>query len=158
MTTRLSSAASTMNRSKFRVMLFILCAMPAVAAAQPWPERPQPQPQPQAAREVSRVERALCIANFALAVADVETTQAVRDKFGARFRELNPIARPFVSHRAKMYPVWLGEAYATHWLAQRLRRSEKKWLRRLWWTPYALNLGINAWGVQQNVRSLRGRR
>lgn len=103
---------------------------------------------------------ALTTATFGSAIVDVETTQALNRKYdclGCWREEYNPLARPFVKNRNTQYAVWNVTAGGASWLGWKMKRSDKKWVRRLWWTPQVAVLGANIWGITTNVRSLSKR-
>lgn len=81
-----------------------------------------------------------------LIAADLRGTAALRE--GPHFRELDPLARPIVqAGPAAMAAAGYGEAAGLAWLAQRLRRSDRTWLRRTWWVPQAAGIAGHMWGL-----------
>ena len=49
-------------------------------------------------------------------------------------RELNPLLRPFANSNA-LYPVMQTWPTAIDYIAARMARSNKSWVRKMWWVP-----------------------
>ncbi|MCI0348221.1 MAG: hypothetical protein L0Z53_02250 [Acidobacteriales bacterium] len=114
----------------------------------------------EAPRQTDKPFHILTAVAFSSAVADVETTQALRAKLeraDLRHVEYNPLARPFVKHRAVQYAAWSATAGGASWLGWKMKRSRKGWIRRIWWLPQVAVIGANTWGTTQNFINLRKR-
>jgi hypothetical protein len=98
---------------------------------------------------------ALGLSQSAVLVADGVTT---RDRVGLGYTETDPVTRLFLGRRptwGAMAPLGTLQSILEMWLAERMRTSRNKWMRRLWWVPQSVGITGNAWGVQQNSRNLR---
>ena len=87
----------------------------------------------------------LTAATASLTVVDVEATQYYLHRDPWR-RELNPIYGPHPS-RARMYATVAGENLAAAYLAYRFKKSERRWLRKLWWLPQTVTIAGHAGGI-----------
>lgn len=94
---------------------------------------------------------ALTATQTALSIADgVTTAQFVR----RGFVEVDPISRILIGRRptwARMAPIGAAQIMASVWLAGRMRNSSHTWVRRLWWTPQVLEIGLSVFGTVNNL-------
>jgi hypothetical protein len=141
------------------VSLFAVPALGRGQTADPEGSTPElkkvTQPQSDAAYlspiEPARARRhlwlALAVAQHGAAGFDAWTTRrAIR-----RYRELNPLLRPF-AHSVALYPVMQLMPLAADWGALRLARSRRGWVRRLWWMP---QVGLAAGMIWSGIHNLR---
>ena len=103
-----------------------------------------------APRTADRNFWALTAATGAATVLDVELTQhCLHTELGCR--ERNPIFGPQPS-RARMYGVVAGENFACAYLAYRLKKSQHRRLRRLWWVPQTVAIAGHGKGFAVTLR------
>jgi hypothetical protein len=98
---------------------------------------------------------ALAFSQSAVLVADGITT---RQRVQLGYTELDPVTRVFLGSRpswARMAPLGALQCLLETWLAERMRTSTHKWIRRLWWLPQSVGIAGNTWGVETNTRSAR---
>ncbi len=74
----------------------------------------------------------LAIALHGSAAFDAWTTR--RQIATGRYHESNPLLKPFANNNS-LYAVVQITPVALDFLGDRMRRSERPWLRRLWWVP-----------------------
>ena len=77
---------------------------------------------------------ALSIAQHGAAVFDAWTTR--RKLSGGGYHESNPLLKPFAGNNS-LYAVTQITPAALDLLGNRMRKSERPWVRRLWWLPQA---------------------
>lgn len=77
---------------------------------------------------------------------DYRQTLAMTSGRGRGFHENNPLLRPLLPHPAAVYALEAGAVIGGMWLGERLRRSDKSWLRRLWWLPQMSGVGGGVFG------------
>lgn len=71
-----------------------------------------------------------------------QTRMGTLDSRGEFRQEGNPVARPFVNHGpAIAYASAAGEALATAWLADKMKHSSNRVLRKIWWLPQTVSIG-----------------
>lgn len=98
---------------------------------------------------------ALALSQSAALVADGVTT---RERVRLGYKELDPVTRVFLGSKptwARMAPLGAVQCLLETWLAERMRTSTHKWIRRLWWLPQSAGIGGNIWGVETNTSGLR---
>ena len=100
---------------------------------------------PPAGRTLDKKWWVLTAATASVAVLDVELTQHYLHT-QPWHRELNPIFGPRPS-RARMYGTVAAENFLAAYLAYRLKKSQHRRLRRLWWLPQTISIGGHAGGV-----------
>jgi hypothetical protein len=87
---------------------------------------------PPEVRRSSRSWVALTIAQHAAATFDAWSTRRAISRGGSY--EADPLMRPF-AHSSALYGAMQIGPGALDYLARRMRRSDHKWVRRLWWVP-----------------------
>jgi hypothetical protein len=92
----------------------------------------------------------LTAATASVTVVDVQLTQYYLHRDPWR-RELNPIFGPHPS-RARMYATVAAENLGAAYLAYRLKKSQHRRLRRLWWLPQTLVITGHGVGLVVTVR------
>ncbi len=92
---------------------------------------PTPQKHPAASK---RTWVGLAIALHSSAAFDAWTTR--RQIATGRYHESNPILKPFANNNSLYAVVQLTPA-ALDLLGNRMRKSQRPWVRRLWWVPQA---------------------
>jgi len=75
---------------------------------------------------------ALSAAGHGAATFDAWTTRRVITS--GRGQELNPLLRPFANSSALYGAIQVGPSLLDY-LGRRMMRSEKPWVRRMWWLP-----------------------
>jgi hypothetical protein len=98
---------------------------------------------------------ALAVSQSAVLVADGITT---REQIRLGFTETDPLTKAFLGSRptwARMAPLGALQCLLETWLAERMRTSTHKWVRRLWWLPQSVGIGGNIWGAETNTRNAR---
>lgn len=66
-------------------------------------------------------------------------------------RELDPLMRPFAHSTAIYGAIQVGPGLLDY-LARRMMRSEKRWVRRLWWLPQVAGTAGSLWSGAHNLR------
>ena len=90
-------------------------------------------------------------AHTTAAFADTYTTQRVFTQ--PNTYERNPLAVPFQTHGSPVaYSSTLAGTYAASFLADRMKHSHNRVLRRIWWLPQAGLTAAHIWAIQNNVR------
>jgi hypothetical protein len=98
---------------------------------------------------------ALALAQSAALVADGITT---REQVRLGYTETDPLARAVLGSRptwARMAPLGALQCLLETWLAERMRTSPHRWIRRLWWLPQSVGIAGNIGGVKTNLRKAR---
>lgn len=98
---------------------------------------------------------ALVLSQSAALVADGITT---RERVRLGYTELDPVTKVFLGSRptwVRMAPLGALQCLLETWLAERMRTSRSRWVRRLWWLPQSVGIGGNIWGVETNTRNVR---
>jgi hypothetical protein len=98
---------------------------------------------------------ALALSQTAALVADGITT---REQVRLGYTETDPLTRAVLGSRptwARMAPLGAVQCLLETWLAERMRTSTHRWIRRLWWLPQSVGIGGNIWGVETNLRKAR---
>lgn len=98
---------------------------------------------------------ALALWQSAALVADGITT---RQRVSLGYTEFDPVTRAILGSRptwARMAPLGAVQCLLETWLAERMRTSTHKWIRRFWWLPQSVGIGGNIWGVEANTRNVR---
>lgn len=98
---------------------------------------------------------ALAAVHGALAFADAAQTEhywklaqpTIERPIPGYFRERNPLARPFIGHPAALYSADAAYIIGTAWLAHRMRTSNNKFLRKIWWVPQVAGSGGAVFGI-----------
>lgn len=142
---RLVAAAQPLRLPEDLALLAM--APPAAGLAAPPPFRVGPDAPPS-----KKPFYALLIAQHAAATFDAYAThRAVKSGKG---RELNPLLRPFAGSAA-IYGAIQAGPLATDWLALKMRASQNKTFRKLWWLPQTLTTGFHIWAGVHNLRVAR---
>jgi hypothetical protein len=104
----------------------------------------------------SKSAAALNVSHAAVAFADVYYTQRsyslCRVLAGCTDIEANPLTRPF-QRRGKPFAYassYVGLSLASS-VAQRMRTSHNRILRRIWWLPQSVLLGASIYGAQSQA-------
>ncbi|MBZ5628697.1 MAG: hypothetical protein LAO06_07505 [Acidobacteriia bacterium] len=108
-------------------------ANPAPASALIVPIRPVKLSTPSPAGS-KRVWLALTIAQHSAATFDAWTTR--RNVSSGNYHENNPFLRPFAGNNS-LYVVMQITPTVFDLVGQRMRHSNRPWLRRIWWVPQA---------------------
>lgn len=69
--------------------------------------------------------------------------------------EGDPVARLFIGKHPtwkRMAPAGAGEIIAETWVAERMKTSNHKWVRRIWWVPQVADITVNVYGMSYNLR------
>ena len=93
---------------------------------------------------------ALGLAQSAVLVADGVTT---RERVRMGYTEFDPVTKIFLGSRptwGRMAPLGAVQCLLETWLAERMRTSTNKWIRKLWWLPQSVGISGNIWGVATN--------
>lgn len=95
---------------------------------------------------------------YTAAMSDVGITlhsKSYYESTGGRFREDNPLSRPLVNLPAPAYvAASLGLVTLNNWLALKLKRSDNRVLRRIWWVPQLVQISGNVAGAVYTRREL----
>ena len=91
---------------------------------------------------------ALTAANHGAAVFDAWST---RRAIGLGGRELNPLLRPFAGSGA-IYAATQVSPTIFNYLSKRMMRSERGWMRRMWWLPQVAGTAASLASGIHNVR------
>ena len=91
----------------------------------------------------------LTLAQHSAATFDAWTTQ--RALATGRAHETNPLLRPFAGKGA-IYPAINGSPFLLDYVGYRLRKSEKKWIRRFWWVPQTIQTAVNIHCAVHNLQ------
>lgn len=92
---------------------------------------------------------ALVAAGHGAATFDAWSTR--RAIQSGRGRELDPFLRPFANTSALYGAVQVGPAMLDY-LARRMMKSQKRWVRRLWWLPQVAGTAGFMWSGAHNLR------
>jgi hypothetical protein len=95
--------------------------------------------------------RGLTIASSSAAAFDAWTTR--RNIETGRFKEENTWLKPFAGN-ASLYAVMQVRPVLFDYVGRRMLRSNKKWVRNLWWVPQTAQTAANFWCGAKNM-SLR---
>ena len=99
----------------------------------------------------SRPVRALFAVQATAGSVDwIQTRQFVDDP---RWREGNPLARPFVHSDATLVPAAAAEVFGCAWIAEKMRHSRHKLLRRTWWVWQGMPVVLHVWAIEHNART-----
>jgi hypothetical protein len=134
--------------------LFATTCLAQGVSAKPWNHRPKPP--------VERPEdwKSLWLtASLASAELYDGATTARRFSNCSTCSEADPVSRLFIGSRGsapRMATFGTLEAGGLHFVAQRMRRSQNRWVNHFWWTPEVGAIGVHAWAGTNNV-PLRGR-
>lgn len=82
------------------------------------------------------------------AAFDAWTTRRAVDRGG---RELNPFLRPVADSNALYTTIQITPA-ATTYLAYKMRRSDRTWMRRFWWVPQLATAAVHIGSGAHNMR------
>lgn len=77
----------------------------------------------------------LALLNHSAVAFDSWSTRRLVDAGG---RELNPLLKPIAGSNA-LYPVMQAWPTAIDYLAARMARSDKPWMRKMWWMPQTVS-------------------
>ena len=98
---------------------------------------------------------ALGLAQSAALVADCVTN---RQRVQLGYTEFDPVTKIFLGSRptwGRMAPLGAVQCLLETWLAERMRTSTHKWIRRFWWVPQSVGISGNIWGVGANSTNVR---
>lgn len=98
---------------------------------------------------------ALAAAQSSFSFADGYTTRRMIQR---GYSEMDPITRPVIGKKApwaRMAPAGAAIGIGEMWLAEKMRSSSHKWIRKTWWIPQTFTIGGNIYGIRNNVRLLR---
>jgi hypothetical protein len=95
--------------------------------------------------------RGLTIASSSAGAFDAWTTR--RNIETGRFKEENTWLKPFAGN-ASLYAVMQVRPVLFSYVGHRMLRSNKKWVRNLWWVPQTAQTAANFWCGAKNM-SLR---
>ncbi len=95
---------------------------------------------------------ALVAAGHGAATFDAWATRRVIQS--GRGHELNPLLKPFANSNALYAAVQVGPALFD-FLGRRMMRSEKPWVRRMWWLPQTLGTAASFWSGAHNLALAR---
>jgi hypothetical protein len=95
--------------------------------------------------------RGLTIASSSAAAFDAWTTR--RNIETGRFKEENTWLKPFAGN-SSLYAVMQVRPVVFDYVGHRMLRSNKKWVRNLWWVPQTAQTAANFWCGAKNM-SLR---
>jgi hypothetical protein len=77
----------------------------------------------------------LALLNHSAVAFDTWSTRRLVDSGG---RELNPLLKP-VAHSGALYPVMQTWPVAIDYMAAKMARSKKPWMRKMWWVPQTVS-------------------
>jgi len=69
--------------------------------------------------------------------------------------EIDPFARVFIGRKptwGRMAPMGMVQVAAEMWLAERMKTSRNRWVRRLWWLPQTIGTSANSASIENNLR------
>jgi len=98
-----------------------------------------------------KIWKGLAIAQSAAAGFDAWTTRRNIDT--GRFEETNSWLKPFAGN-ASLYAVMQVRPVLFDYVGHRMLKSDKKWVRNLWWVPQTAQTVTNLWCGAKNM-SLR---
>ncbi len=117
------------------------------------PEPARPMPFYAAKRkETPKVWYALVAASHGAATFDAWTTRRVISS--GRGQELNPLLRPFANSNALYGAIQVAPSLLD-FLGRRMMRSEKPWVRRMWWLPQVVGTASSFWSGAHNLSLIR---
>ncbi len=118
---------------------FTLSGAPTIAFIEPVRRNNKPKEfsEPAASK---RVWLALAIAQHSAASFDAWTTR--RKLQSGRYRENNPLLKPFAGN-SSLYAAVQTTPLAFDFVSNRMRKSDRRWLRRLWWVPQVVQTGTH---------------
>ena len=94
---------------------------------------------------------ALTAAQTGVSISDgVTTTRFVK----RGYVEVDPLSRILLGRRpswARMAPMGAAQILASAWLAGRMKSSSHIWMRRLWWLPQIMEIGVSAFATENNL-------
>lgn len=68
--------------------------------------------------------------------------------------EVDPLTRAFLGRTptwSRMAPLGAIQVFAGIWLAERMSKSQHRWVRRLWWLPQTIGIGGNVAATANNL-------
>ncbi len=92
--------------------------------------------------------KGLAIAQSAAAGFDAWTTRRNIDT--GRFAETNPWLKPFADN-GSLYAVMQVRPALFDYVGRRMLKSDKKWVRNLWWVPQTAQTVTNVWCGAKNM-------
>jgi hypothetical protein len=99
----------------------------------------------------------LGVAQSAALVTDGITT---RERVQQGYTETDPVTRLVLGPKPSwgaMAPLGAAQCLLETWLAERMRTSRYKWVRRIWWVPQSVGISGNVWGARENIGNARAR-
>ncbi len=117
-----------------------VAASPASASFVPLPAQPVPFRVETPSPRNRKTWYALTAVGHGAATFDAWSTRRVISS--SQGRELNPLLRPFADSGALYAAVQVGPTFFDY-LGKRMMRSERRWMRKLWWMPQALGAGAS---------------
>ena len=125
---------------------------PLVSAPAPVPILRMPESRP-----ISRNERiawtSLTFSAHAAAAFDARTTRLLLHRHGGR--ELDPFLRPFAGSDAGLFAATQVSASGANYLGWRMLRSQRRWVRKLWWLPQTVSFAGSLFGGFHNLNEMR---
>jgi hypothetical protein len=83
--------------------------------------------------------------------ADAVTTVQMKAHLGTEFRELDPLAKPFVNlPKPAYYASDLAFSGAVSLAGLKMAHSANPVIRKLWWAPQVAQTGFNSWMAIRN--------
>jgi hypothetical protein len=90
----------------------------------------------------------LGLANHTFAAFDAAST---RRSILAGNHEENPLVKPFANSNSLYVVTQIGPPLPDA-LGFLMLRSERRWLRQLWWLPQMANIAFTCWNAVHNIR------
>jgi hypothetical protein len=90
--------------------------------------------------------------NHVLILTEIDAGAALWDDFASRRvigrggYERNPLMRPFVHGSGTLAAETIGEVWLVAFVADRMKHSQRAFLRRTWWLPQVLNISAKIYG------------
>lgn len=110
-----------------------------------------PEPRP-----ISPKERiawtSLSFGTQAAAAFDARTTRLLLHRYGGR--ELNPFLKPVAGSDVGLFAATQLSASGANYLSWRMLRSQRHWVRKLWWLPQTLSFAGSMFGGLNNLSEI----
>ena len=103
-------------------------------------------------------DKPVMVLGLSQAAVLVEDGITTREQVRLGYTEVDPLTKAVLGSRptwARMAPLGALQCLLETWLAERMRASPNRWIRRLWWLPQSVGIGGNIWGVETNTRNAR---
>lgn len=82
---------------------------------------------------------------------DATTTRMVLNRGGS---ERNPLVKPFAHNSVALGAEGASEIWLSAFVADRMRHSRYRVLRKTWWLPQTVNISFGFWGGVHNTEIL----